>query len=136
MNRNIGDVLQHLPHELSVDQALLANCLAALQECASVCNICADACPHERQVHELRSCIALNHDCVAVCLATAQLLGRQGSMSAELLSGQLRACASTCYACSQECSRHAAHMEHCRICADVCRECANACEQLLDAVQG
>jgi hypothetical protein len=36
-----------------------------------------------------------------------------------------------CRACAVECERHAAHHDHCRVCAEVCRRCEQACGDLL-----
>ena len=136
MNRRIGDMLDQHPLDSGINQVLVANALALLHECAAVCGLCADACLHEVDVQELRTCIRLNQDCATVCNATAQVLTRRSESTTDTaLIEQLRACALTCEACSQECARHAGHMEHCATCAAACRECANAWEQLLDAIQ-
>ncbi len=37
-------------------------------------------------------------------------------------------------ACAEECERHAAHHEHCRVGARVCRSCEAACDALLAAI--
>jgi hypothetical protein len=52
-----------------------------------------------------------------------------------VLQAQLRACATACRACGDECARHAEgmNMEHCRVCAEACRRCEAACERLLTA---
>jgi hypothetical protein len=39
-----------------------------------------------------------------------------------------------CLACAEECDRHAAHHEHCRVCAAVCRRCKQACDELVLAI--
>jgi hypothetical protein len=43
----------------------------------------------------------------------------------------LEACSAACLASAEECERHAAHHEHCRVCAEVCRRCKKACDDLL-----
>jgi hypothetical protein len=50
------------------------------------------------------------------------------------MSAMIRACAAACLACAEECDRHAAHHEHCRVCAEVCRRCKQACDDLLAEV--
>lgn len=129
-------MLNQHPLEAEFDTALVAGTVAALQECASICTLCADSCLHEESVVEMRTCITLNQDCASICTATAQILSRriEGVDEAEVTE-LLRTCARICEACSRECARHAGHMEHCAICAEACRECANACEQLLDSMQ-
>jgi hypothetical protein len=39
-----------------------------------------------------------------------------------------------CRACADECEKHAAHHEHCRLCAEVCRRCDQACRELVAAI--
>jgi hypothetical protein len=39
-----------------------------------------------------------------------------------------------CLACAEECDRHAAHHEHCRVCAVVCRLCKQACDDVVVAI--
>ena len=46
----------------------------------------------------------------------------------------VEACAVACLACAEECDRHAAHHEHCRVCAVVCRLCKQACDDLVAAI--
>jgi len=46
----------------------------------------------------------------------------------------IEACAAACRACGDECARHAAHHEHCRLCAEACRRCDKACEDLLATI--
>jgi Beta-lactamase len=43
----------------------------------------------------------------------------------------LEACVATCKSCGDECARHAAHYEHCRVCEQACRRCEQACRELL-----
>ena len=33
-----------------------------------------------------------------------------------------------CRLCAEECERHAAKMQHCRICGEACRRCERACQ--------
>jgi hypothetical protein len=44
------------------------------------------------------------------------------------------ACSLACSKSAEECERHAAHHEHCRLCADVCRRCKRACDALIAAI--
>jgi hypothetical protein len=39
-----------------------------------------------------------------------------------------------CLACAEECDRHAAHHQHCRLCAEACRRCKKACDDLLATI--
>jgi hypothetical protein len=78
--------------------------------------------------------IRLCADCADACDATGRIVARQTAPSVELVSATIRACASACLACAEECDRHAAHHEHCRLCAEVCRRCKQACDDLLTEV--
>jgi hypothetical protein len=124
------------PHPSALDRAALRDCLAACHECAATCTACADACLSEDQVQMLRRCIRLNLDCADICAATGSVLARQTQPDLALLRAQLQACATACRSCGDECSRHAQHHEHCRVCAESCRRCADACDRLLKAVAG
>jgi hypothetical protein len=85
-------------------------------------------------VEQLRQCIRLNLDCADVCAATAQLANRRTGSNEEVIRKMLDACTAACRACAEECERHAAQHEHCRICADACRRCELACQQALSTM--
>jgi hypothetical protein len=70
-------------------------------------------------------------DCADVCEATARIATRQSNPNIRLVRATIEACAAACVACAEECDRHAAHHEHCRICADVCRRCKAARDEVL-----
>jgi hypothetical protein len=99
-----------------------------------VCTTCADACLHEKQVADLRDCIRLDLDCADICETTARLLARASHTDATTLRLQVQACEQACRTCAAECSRHARHMEHCRVCADACSTCADACREMAAAI--
>lgn len=103
-------------------------------ECAAVCTTCADACLFEDDPSSVRQCIRLNLDCAELCTATWRLFARPGKQDFAMLRSQLEACARACTACAEECERHGASMEHCRICAEACRACAEACERMKAAL--
>jgi hypothetical protein len=46
----------------------------------------------------------------------------------------LEACAAACKSCGDECDRHAARHEHCRVCAQACRVCEEACREAIASV--
>lgn len=135
MNNRTADMVGTHPVEPSLDGQLLSRVLTALQECISICTLCADACLHEPDVTELRVCITLNQDCAAVCQATAEVLGRFAPAGVDVMAAQLRACIDICNACAEECSRHAGHMRHCEVCAEACRDCAAVCTEALDGLE-
>jgi hypothetical protein len=47
----------------------------------------------------------------------------------------LEACVAICKSCGDECGRHAAMHEHCRVCEQACRRCEQACGELLNAMK-
>lgn len=135
MTSTIGLMLDaHPTRSVVFDHGTLSECLNACFECAAICTICADACLSEKEhlIH-LTRCIRLNSECAAACLATGQMLARQGESETALLHAQLRSCVAVCRACEEECHGHASdmNMRHCAICAESCRRCAAACETLL-----
>lgn len=124
-------MIQTNPSAVAFDAQRLASCIEACFDCAQACVACADACLGEAQLDLLRRCIRLNLDCRDICTATGSVLSRQQQPELELLSRQLEACVLICAACAQECEKHAAMHEHCRVCAEACRACERACEQAL-----
>lgn len=118
------------PRGAAFDDVALLACLRACLDCAAACNACADACSAEDDPKRLVRCIRLNHDCADLCTTTARILGRQAEPSIELIRAVVDVCARACVTCAEECERHAAHMAHCRICAEACRGCADACRRL------
>ena len=119
------------PQPTSLDRDALLRCIEECFDCAATCTSCADACLGENDVQELVRCVRLNLDCADVCDAAGRILTRQTAPDLDLLRATTEACATACRACAEECERHAAHHEHCRICAEVCRRCEQACDDLV-----
>jgi Family of unknown function (DUF6158) len=129
----LAALLDSHPLRRALDNQMLADTIAALQDCAQACVACADACMSEPDAAALTGCVRLNLDCADVCATTARVLSRSGATSEALLD----ACGQTCRACAEECARHAGHHEHCRICAQACRVADQACwEYLMTAFAG
>ncbi|WP_210516722.1 four-helix bundle copper-binding protein [Hymenobacter terricola] len=97
--------------------------LNALNACIAACEPCATACLQEEDVKMMARCIGLARDCADVCALTVRLIARGSEHGPHLL----RECAEVCKACGDECEKHAAHMPHCRECAEACRRCEEAC---------
>jgi len=116
-----------------VDRDALVRCIEDCLDCVASCTSCADADLAESDVREMVRCIRLCLDCVDACDATARIVTRQTAPDLRVLRGMVEACAVACRACGDECERHAAHHEHCRICAKVCRRCERTCHDLLAA---
>ena len=130
-----AQMLETHPADFGFDADQLASALDAMNECASTCTQCADACLAEDDVAAQVTCIRRNLDCADACTAAARILGRQTSYEPALTRAVLAACALACRLCGDECARHGEHgMEHCAVCSASCRACEQACRQLLDAM--
>jgi hypothetical protein len=95
---------------------------------------CADASLSEPDVSEMLRVIRLCQDCADECDATGRIVTRQTMPDLRLMRAMLEACATACAACAAECDLHAAHHEHCRLCAEECRRCKQACDVLLESL--
>ena len=102
--------------------------------CAQACTACVDASLGEDDVIALRQCIRLCLDCADVCDMTGRIATRLTGGRSASLATILELCAETCRRSSEECQKHAAHHEHCRVCADECKRCEEACREEIDAL--
>jgi uncharacterized protein DUF326 len=127
----VREIIARHPRAVSLDRDLLLSCIDDCIDCSATCTACADACLGEPDVLELIRCIRLNLDCADVCDAVGRVLTRQTEPDLGVVRAALEACVVTCRACAEECERHAAHHDHCRVCAEVCRRCEQACSDLL-----
>jgi hypothetical protein len=118
-------------HPQATPSEALVRCIEECFACVVACTSCVDADLAEEDVEDLRNCIRLCLDCADVCEATGQVLTRQTSPEPRLVRSVLEACLLACRLCAEECERHAAHHEHCSICAETCRRCEQACADLL-----
>ena len=125
------EIFELHPQPISLDHQALQRCIAECLDCSASCTACADACLSEDDLPELVRCIRLDLDCADLCDATGRIVTRQTEPDLRLLRATVEACSVACLACAEECERHAAHHEHCRLCAEVCRRCKAACDDLL-----
>jgi len=130
----VREMIQQHPRPSSVNRDVLLRCIEECVDCAATCTSCADACLSETDLPDLVRCVRLDLDCADVCDATGRIVTRQTELDVAVVRGAVKACAIACRACGDECERHAAHHEHCRISADVCRRCEQACRDLLAAI--
>jgi uncharacterized protein DUF326 len=128
------EMLEAHPWPAQIDREVLVSCIDECLACLQSCTACADASLAEDDVVDLRRCIRLCLDCSDVCGATARLLTRQTDYVAATARAQVSSCRDLCVACAEECERHAAHHEHCRLCAEECRRCEETCSAVLDAI--
>lgn len=130
---HVGQMLHTHPGQANYEEATLRACIEACFDCAQSCIACADACLGEQDPKSLARCIRLNQDCANVCETTGKILSRQTAFEKEMATAVLRACATACRLCAEECEKHAQMHEHCRVCADACRRCEQACNDVLSA---
>jgi hypothetical protein len=128
------EVFESHPQPTVLDRAAALRCIAECLDCAASCTSCADADLAEDDVQEMVRCIRLCLDCADTCEATARVVIRQTEPDLGLIRAMVEACSVACFVCAAECDRHAAHHEHCRLCAEVCRRCKNACDDLLATI--
>lgn len=127
-------MLATYPKDIHYDRTKLAAAIDTVIDCAETCTQCADACLSEDMVASLTACIRTDLDCADICGATARVLSRHTAFNPDVTRSQLQACVAACHACAEECEKHAAMHEHCRICAEVCRACEQTCRELLAAL--
>ena len=130
----VGEMLEAHPRPSALDRDLLVRCIEECIDCAATCTSDADADLAEPDVQEELRCIRLCLDCADVCDATGRILIRQTEPDVGVLRAAIDACVVACHACAEECDKHAAHHEHCRICAEVCRRCEQCCRDLLATI--
>lgn len=118
----------------SVNEALL-RCIDTCHDCAQACTACADACLGEKSPGDLVQCIRLNLDCADLCDTTAAVASRRTGSNPGVIKRILDTCAEASRVCAEECARHAAKHDHCRICADACRRCERACRAAWATIQ-
>jgi hypothetical protein len=128
------EIIKVHPRPSGVDLDALLACLDLCLDCAASCTACADASLSETDVADLVACVRLCLDCADACEATTRIATRQSLADLHLVRLQVEACSVACLKCTEECERHAAHHEHCRLCADVCRRCRTACDALIAAI--
>jgi hypothetical protein len=130
----LTQMIQTHPEKSWLPGEQLASAVETLNQCASVCTACADACLAEQHVHDLVRCIHLNLDCAAICGTTATVLARSKEPDAYVLLLLIQTCQAICQSCGSECERHAQMHEHCRVCAESCRQCSQLCNELSKSV--
>jgi hypothetical protein len=130
----VREIIESHPPPSRLDRGLLLTCIEQCFDCAATSTGCADADLAEEDVQELARCVRLCLDCADLCDATGRILTRQTEPDLGLIGATLEACLVACRGCAEECEGHAAHHEHCRICAEVCRRCELACADLLASI--
>jgi len=134
-----ADLLEAHPNGTAVDQAMLAEVLEAITECAQTCNSCADACLGGDNVEEMQRCIRLCMDCTDICGTAGRVLGRQTEFPVAVAREMTLACVTACGTCAEECESHGPGKcglcgQTCKICAETCRRCEEVCRKFAVAV--
>lgn len=129
---SIREMLEAHPQPDGGDLDARVRCIEACSDCATACTSCADADLAENDPQELTACIRRCLDCADVCDATGRIVTRQTASDVRVVRAAVEACLAACRVCREECERHAAHHEHCRICAELCSRCEQGCEDLLE----
>lgn len=130
----VTEIIERHPRPVSFDRDLLLACIEECFDCSATCTACADASLGESDVLELIRTIRLNLDCADVCDTVGRVVTRQTEIDLGVVRATIEACVVACRACGDECERHAAHHDHCRVCAEVCRRCEQACRDLLASI--
>lgn len=99
--------------------------ITALHDCAVSCEVCAQDCMREKNIHSLVNCIRASLDCANVCRVTAAFLARTSDSTKTLC----RACAEVCAHCARICEVH--DLNYCQACARACRRAQEECEAIL-----
>jgi hypothetical protein len=128
-----ADLLAAHREGVRLDPDAIARCIDACLSCSQASTACADACLSEDDVAELASCIRLDWVCAAACEALARAFSVRAGHT-DTLRALLVAVATASRASAEECEQHAAHHDHCRICAEESRACEQACNSLLHAL--
>jgi hypothetical protein len=128
------EVIEVHPQPTGLDRDAALRCIDECLDCGASCTSCVDADLAEDDVREMVRCIRLCLDCADVCDATGRIVTRQTAADLRPIRAIVEAGSLACLACAEECDRHAAHHEHCRLCAEVCRRCKTACDDLLATI--
>jgi hypothetical protein len=128
-------LLDSNPRTASLEASVLAATIDALSDCAQACHADVDDDLNEQNLSDMVLCIRLCLDCADICTAAVAVTSRQSAHGASVIRPLLEACAAACKSCGDECERHAAMHQHCRVCAEACKRCEQACRGLLDAMK-
>lgn len=109
--------------------------IEACYDCSQACATCSDACLGEEDVQSLRTVIRSTADCSDICSAIGRILSRLNNPSFDCLRSIVQACIVQVRKCGADCTEHARHHEHCRICTDACRKCENTLTDYFETIK-
>jgi hypothetical protein len=116
------------PDDKHPHAAAFLDCAKACSDCQRECDSCALHCADlvaagkKDHLRTLGTCA----DCANFCATAAQIVARQGPLSATICE----ACAKACDVCGSACEKFADD-EHMKRCAQECRRCEKACREML-----
>jgi len=133
-----GSAVDNSSRGTSGPSALIATCSCGCVDecfdCAATCTSCADGCLGEPVVPALVRGVRLNLHCADACDTTGRVVTHRTEPALGVVCAAIEACIVICRACGDECERHAAHHDQCRVCAGVCRRCEQACSDPLASI--
>jgi hypothetical protein len=130
---HILEIMKSHPGSSTEAAIPLVKGIEACFDCAQTTVACADACLAEADPAPLARCIRINGECSDIATATGRLLSRRLPSNPMIWQRQLEACLVVTGMCADECEKHAAVHQHCRVCAEACRKCEASCRSLLSA---
>lgn len=129
----LDSILKTHPHTDERLRSARAHAAQALNDCAEICSVCADACLWEKDPAMLRRCIIFNLECADACRFASRSIIRLDEGAGTLLRPIVHACLTAIQLCRDECDSHA-HHHHCRICAESCGEAMRVCNEFLGLI--
>lgn len=130
----VREIIERHPRSVSFDRALLVRCIDGASTVPPPARAVPTPASASPRCPSLCGCVGLNLDCADVCDTTGRVVTRQTEPDLRVVRVAIEACIVTRRACADECDRHAAHHDHCRVCAEVCRRCEQACSDLLASI--
>ncbi|WP_328491601.1 hypothetical protein OHS59_01810 [Streptomyces sp. NBC_00414] len=130
------ELLDSLSAKAPLSGETLAFTIDVLSVCEEAVTACAAGMTAEHSNPSMASAITLDLDCGDVVLATRRVLTGATGTDAGLLAAQLEACMIACQLSHDACGLHAAHHEHCRLCAEATQQAADACRTALAGLRG
>ena len=128
------EVLDSLTIESSVDLGKLAAAVEALLNAERTTTACAGAMVGESDSTSLVNAIRADLDTVDVVHAARTVLTRFVGDNVAVVRSELNAAIAACERSNAECTRHAEHHAHCRLCANATSDCITACRDLIGAL--
>lgn len=95
--------------------------IQACLSCAMQCERCSSECLLEKNLDNVRSCLALTKECSAISILTARFLSNES----DFIPSICNLCIEIAEACAAECAKN--YMDRC---AEACQKCADECRLL------